>query len=313
MDLRDRGRPERDLAGQLGGHIADRYHPRRALSLLFLLSALSCITIPMVNRWIGTGNLLEDLTWPTRIFWHLTITFLMPATLLGTMSPVVAKMALNLGRAPGRTIGTIYAWGAIGSIVGTFAAGFFLIAWAGTSSAIMCVSAILAVVGIIYGHRSWVPYAGSTALLVFSVLAIGPWAFATQLGMALGIRETPEAGVIFDVDSQYQRVSVRESGSRRTLVLDALVHSKIDLSQPDRLKYDYELVYAEVLRRSHPGKGPLNAFFIGGGGFVFPRYLEEARPGSTIAVAEIDPLVTRVALEMFGISPDSTIRPIPPC
>ena len=82
---------------------------------------------------------------------------------------------------------------------------------------------------------------------------------------------------------------------------------------PTALKYDYELVYAEVLRRSHPGKGPLNAFFIGGGGFVFPRYLEEARPGSTIAVAEIDPLVTRVALEMFGISPDSTIRPIPPC
>ena len=145
------------LGNYIGGRLADRFHPRRTLALLFVLASVACATIPIVNKSIGTWSALDEISWPAHTFLHFVMTFLLPATTLGTMSPVVAKMALVMGRRTGRTIGTIYAWGSIGSIVGTFVAGFFLVSWMGTERAIVLISGILAVVGVLYGYRSWSP------------------------------------------------------------------------------------------------------------------------------------------------------------
>jgi Tfp pilus assembly protein PilF len=49
---------------------------------------------------------------------------------------------------------------------------------------------------------------------------------------------------------------------------------------------------------------------IGGGGYVYPRYVEKVWPGSTIEVVEIDPAVTKAAIEAFGLDPDTSIKTI---
>ena len=166
------------LGNYVGGLLANRFHARRTLALLFVGSSISCVSIPLVNTWVGRWETLEGLTWPTRIFLHFTLTFLLPSTFLGTMSPVVAKMALGLGRATGRTIGTIYAMGTVGSICGTFFAGFYLVASVGTERAILVVSGLLAVAGILYGYRSWFPYAWATVLLIAGVCVSGTWSWS---------------------------------------------------------------------------------------------------------------------------------------
>ena len=51
----------------------------------------------------------------------------------------------------------------------------------------------------------------------------------------------------------------------------------------------------------------LRVLFIGGGGYVMPRYLEKIHPQSTLEVIEIDPEVTRVVFEYLGLSSDSGI------
>ena len=38
------------LGNYVGGRLADRYHPRRTLSVLFVGASLACVTIPIVNR-----------------------------------------------------------------------------------------------------------------------------------------------------------------------------------------------------------------------------------------------------------------------
>ena len=92
---------------------------------------------------------VSELAW--RVFSHVSIVFLIPSTLLGTISPVVAKMALERGLPTGRTVGDIYAWGAAGSIAGTFLAGFYLIAAMGTIAIIWTVGAALLLMAIFYG------------------------------------------------------------------------------------------------------------------------------------------------------------------
>jgi len=100
----------------------------------------------------------------------------------------------------------------------------------------------------------------------------------------------------------------RDGRTIRELVLDRLVHSYSDLEDPTHLVYGYEQTYAEVIRPMMAAKPDLSAFFIGGGGYTFPRYLEALLPDSHLVVAEIDPGVTSVATQLLGLSPDTRIE-----
>jgi spermidine synthase len=94
----------------------------------------------------------------------------------------------------------------------------------------------------------------------------------------------------------------------RELVLDRLVHSYTDLNDPTNLQYGYEKTYAEVIRPVMRRRPTLDAFFIGGGGYTFPRYLEAMLPQSHLVVAEIDPGVTEIAHELLGLARDTRMQ-----
>ena len=76
--------------------------------------------------------------------------------MLGTIGPAAAKMALDLGQATGRTLGNVYAWGAVGSIIGTFLTGYYLIAYFHVPTIINTVALALALMGLFYVIRGFV-------------------------------------------------------------------------------------------------------------------------------------------------------------
>ncbi|MBU1909934.1 MAG: fused MFS/spermidine synthase [Verrucomicrobia bacterium] len=139
------------IGNYAGGIIADRWMPRRALAALFLLSAVGCLGVPGLNTLAGHWPLLWERAWPARILSHILLTFLPPAVLLGTISPVAARMALGADTRMGRAVGDVYAWGSVGAIAGTFLAGFVLIPAFGVTSIVWGVSVILALMGLLYG------------------------------------------------------------------------------------------------------------------------------------------------------------------
>ncbi|HOV77439.1 MAG TPA: fused MFS/spermidine synthase, partial [Sedimentisphaerales bacterium] len=142
----------------LGGRIADRHPARRALAVLFGLASAACVSIIIVNNAVGSWLWLWRLSWPTHVFVHVLLVFLVPSVLLGTIAPVVAKMALDHGLPTGRTIGDLYAWGAVGSIAGTFLAGFYLISAFGSVTIIWGIGAAMLLAGILYWLSCWVLY-----------------------------------------------------------------------------------------------------------------------------------------------------------
>ncbi len=139
------------IGNYIGGLLADRFRPVRTLALLFAVCAAACLVTIIANNPIGNFTWLWRFNWPARILLHVTAVFLLPSTLLGTISPVVAKMALEMGLPTGRTVGDIYASGAAGSIAGTFAAGYYLIALMGTVSIIYGVAAVMIAMSLLYG------------------------------------------------------------------------------------------------------------------------------------------------------------------
>jgi len=299
------------LGNYVGGRIADRFEPKKTLSVLFFLSSFFCLLVPLLNHGVGQWSWLWERTWPTRIITHVFLTFILPSTMLGTISPVVAKMALSKSTKTGRTLGDVYAWGAIGSIVGTFLAGFYLIALLGTLAIIITVAAVLAMIGLLYGTHSWLAYLWTGVCLLAVFFTFGSGDAVASIGRKFYFREAENPNIIYRDESQYSYIAVKENPDNpdeRGLYLDKLEHSIIDIKKPDELKYGYTWIYDGVVNRFSGTDKPVTALILGGGGYAFPQYLEMTRPGSRIEVVEIDPAVTKAAFAACGLRRDTKIK-----
>lgn len=284
------------LGNYIGGRLADRWGSLRLLGLLFLLSGLTSFGVLAVDL-VGT-SLPGD--WPVilEIMVLVTVLFFVPCVVLGTISPVVAKLAVRDLATTGATVGKIYAAGTLGSIVGTFATGFVLISWFGTTTIVWGVALVLL---------------GMASLFFWS----GRWQapIAAGLIVMVGLAGAQMAGWLDSrctLETNYFCIKVRddERGGRpvRVLVLDRLVHSYSSLENPTQLVYGYEQLYAQLTRYWAQQGGDPRALFIGGGGYTFPRYMEALYPASEIDVIEIDPGVTQVAYDLLGLDRDTEIR-----
>jgi predicted membrane-bound spermidine synthase len=163
------------LGNWLGGWLADRYDRARALSWMYLLGSVSCGSVLWLDQLVGSLPRPESFSWPAWVLTVVGVIFLMPALALGTTSPLVASMALDRSSRTGSTVGNVYAWGALGSIVGTFLTGFYLIDVWGTRSIIGLTAVTLALLAVIVaGSRrvfrtgvalGWMQLLGWTVLL----------------------------------------------------------------------------------------------------------------------------------------------------
>jgi predicted membrane-bound spermidine synthase len=289
------------LGNYIGGRLADRWASHRLLGLLFLLGGLTCVGVLLVDV---LGTRLPN-AWPIvlRIIILVTALFFIPATLLGTISPVVIKLSvLDLART-GSTVGRISAAGTAGSIVGTFATGFLLITWFGTHAIVWGVAVVLLVMAVGFFLFD-LQIHGRVIATVLAVVLIG---VATVVATAQDWTSSR-----CTLETNYFCITVREVERAgrpvRVLVLDRLVHSYSSLEDPTQLVYGYEKLYAEATHYQSLRQGRLTALFIGGGGYTFPRYMEALYPASELDVIEIDPGVTQTAYASLGLARDSRIR-----
>ena len=234
--------------------------------------------------------------------------FFLPACILGAISPVVAKMALDQGLPTGRTVGDIYACGAAGSILGTFATGYYLIAAMGTVQIIWAVSAVLTCMGI--GYAAWKREI-RVAVVLFCFLAglafllMGPGSTAKNPATPANENRI----TLFSKDTQYSYVSVdKMRGSDIcTLRLNNYVHGVAHTTNPAYLKLDYSRLFAAVTKRL--GHDDDMAFLcIGGGAFVMPRYVNWQYSGSHIDIVEIDPALAQIAESALGFEKKANMR-----
>jgi len=285
------------LGNFTGGLLADRFASRGTLSALFILAAIASASILWT---VELTRSVTDLDLPVmiQVLLAFAIAFLLPALLLGTISPVVVKLTLSDLKETGNVVGRIYAAGAAGSIAGTFLAGFWLISQFGTRGIVWGVVGLLLVMGLLigWGSRRW--------------LAVGLLALLAYGGLSLLVRSNDMLNSRCLYETNYFCIRVHPDGddpSIKVLTLDRLVHSYVNPDDPTDLRYGYERIYRDVLQAVIPPDTAFSAFFIGGGGYTFPRYLEVTYPGSQIQVAEIDPGVTETAYRHLALPRDTRI------
>ena len=239
------------------------------------------------------------------------VLFFLPSLFVGIPSPVLTKLAVDAstpGRA-GRTIGAFFAVGAVGSIIGTLAAGFIFIAWLGTTKTLLLVALAYLVMGLV---------------LFFDKRADGPkGAIVPALAVVLGGVVSAGLGNHVQaftepcrIGSSYYCIRTvdvsREYGTEaRLMVLDHLGHGVNVKDEPGKLVSPY-VELQDTLARIHSGRhSPFRVFFIGGGTYTLPRAWAAARPDAQVTVAEIDPEVTRIAETEFWLGRSDRIATMP--
>lgn len=263
------------LGAWAGGELADRVEPRRLIpALLMLGGALAIASIPLVRALGASAD--GDAGRGPFIILLAAVGFLPSATVLSAVPPAVVKLQLRDLRTTGTTVGRFSAWGTGGAIVATFLTGFVLVAWAAVTTLIVAVGVLLVVAGAVLwfvtspGHGSEVLGAGGLAAL-------------SLVGVA-----TIDAPC--DTQTSYYCLTIEvdpANPSGRTLVLDDLRHSYVDLDDPTNLQFWYIRRLVDAIEELGPD-GPIDITYLGGGGFTIPGYIAATRPGSEQTVHEID-------------------------
>ena len=200
----------------LGGYWADRSPYQKTFYKILIWAGLSIIFIPIVSKPIlrMAANAFDALQLGAMFgsFLSVIILFIIPVTLLGTISPFAIRLAVNMENA-GKISGKLYAISTLGSFFGTFLPDLVLIPIIGTHKTFLLISAIPLLIGLIglishSGIKSTRPYIWTPILI--PVLTI--WGFSGSL------KNTP--GLIYEKESSYNYIQVLEQSDYRYLRLN---------------------------------------------------------------------------------------------
>ncbi|MCY3545208.1 MAG: fused MFS/spermidine synthase [Chloroflexota bacterium] len=284
------------IGNYLGGLTADRFPTPKTLGILLLGAGLTSLSVlPLLEI---VSRLYDSLHILPRIVLITSTLFLVPSVILGMVSPVVIKLRLSDLSRTGNVVGKIYAVSTAGSIFGVFVTGFALIQWFGTRPILLGVAVFLLLMAIVFGNLWRMRIVGAAGLVLFAGVA--------AMGFATDSLQTE-----CQVESNYFCIKVRErevdGREVRTLALDRLIHSYVDLDDPTFFVYGYEKIFADVSTMVGHDKPQFSALYIGGGGYTMPRFLQTTYPQSRQEVIEIDPAVTQVTHEYLGMPRDTAI------
>lgn len=278
----------------VGGWLADR--PGRLASVAggALLAASGTALASLFVLRAAAGPVLGTFDPLSAVGLLAMAAFFLPSLAVGVVSPVLTRMALDAAPEPrrGRVLGTMFALGALGAILGTVAAGFWLIGQIGAHASVLAVALCYAVLAV--------PFLRGTARV--GCLA----AAAVVIGAAVGEGRVAALTSPCDRESDYYCVRIAEApgmGPRgRIMVLDHLAHG-INLRDHPELLHSPYVQLVDELTALRFTQGPGAAFFVGGGAYTLPRAWAARWPDAALTVAEIDPEVTRAASEEMWLDP----------
>ncbi|HUC00708.1 MAG TPA: fused MFS/spermidine synthase [Solirubrobacterales bacterium] len=278
----------------VGGYLADRTDTKLlVVGLLVLGGLLTLLTVPIVH-WLGPGARGSgDLA-----ALGITALALVPAAaVLSAVSPAVAHLQLHDLRASGTIVGRLSAWATAGALLGTFGAGFVVIPLMPVGSAVLVIGLVLVLIGIALGMTTRLLAPAGIAGALVATLAFG--AFAASADSPC-LRETHYHCIELEADP--------EDPNGEELVLDNVHNSYVDLKDPTYLRYEYTNWIADAIDGYFPRRKPLDAVFVGGGGFTLPRWLLATRPGSEAEVLEVDGDLVEFDEERLGLQTSADLR-----
>lgn len=278
-----------------GGWLADLRGDYQTLGHLLAATAGSILCIPLAHRLVGTH--FQDMDPMLGPLLASTMLFALPGVLLGSLSPYIIRLMSQLSgdRRIGLSAGTIFMFSTLGSVMGTFSAGFFFIPRINLDTIFVLIGGsimALALAGYAFLARK------------LSFLSLFLCSCNVVLLVLLAVQEPgKDSSILYDKTNFYHRIRVLQkevdNGDRMmSLYMDtAFQGAQYDRSLDIPSKYQrfwaLSRIFCPDLER---------AVFLGGGALAMPEALLRAYPGSTVEVIEIDPELLEVGRRFFKMA-----------
>lgn len=279
----------------LGGKKADQNKENdiNILANYLLIAAIATSLIPILETvFVNTlAQAVNQLIIVAII--SATIVFGIPSFLLAAVSPIAVKLKNNAPDNVGATSGKISSLSTIGSIFGTFFAGFILIPNLGVKTIILGCSILLWILSFMLFKNKDKKY---YVLIIIELIAI--------IGLnILGaqIFKNKNRDIIKDVDSEYSRIWVKEiqvdQAKYKTLQVDTGLESYIN-QETGEMGAQY-LTYFDLFE--YYNKEAKSTLMLGGAAYTYPMHYLNKYQDKTIDVVEIDKKMTEISEEEFGL------------
>ncbi|MFA6254612.1 MAG: fused MFS/spermidine synthase [Patescibacteria group bacterium] len=277
------------LGYYLGGHFSANNPKLKFLAAIIFAAGLSILIITLIKDLVlfsaielgvKTGSILATL-----------ILFTVPSVLLGMVSPYALRLKIEKIENSGGVAGNLYALSTIGSIAGTFLAGFYLIPTFGSTQILFGLSAVLIITALLGGGKKTKAIALILVIIIWSLNQLVPSQF------------------VFEGDSAYNHIIVKDTIDKnneevRILYLATESHSGV-YKNPNELYASYHQFYRlDTLFKPKIEK----ALTLGGGAYVAPRDFLKRFPKALMTVVEIDPKVTEVAKQYFWLQDNPRLK-----
>lgn len=268
-----------------GGKLADSGANEKGLSLILLISSTSTSLILLLEPFL---KYLSTVDMDIRIASTIASVFLFGpiAFTIALISPYLIKLKIRDTATSGQTVGSLYAVSTMGSIVGTFLGGFFLISYLGTSNIIILVACVLLLLSFVVYSKNYLAMALAVALIASNFL------FPNRIL------------AVADIDTHYNRWLIVDAKEYRTgrpirhlLNNTAGAQSGIYLDNPKELLFFYLRTFDLVFNIKTDIK---NALLLGAGAYTYPAHVNQIKPELSLDIVEIDPELQNIAKKYFA-------------
>ncbi|MFC1751593.1 fused MFS/spermidine synthase [Patescibacteria group bacterium] len=277
----------------IGGKIADKNPTKDILSFVVVVASFCLLTTIMIQEPFMMIFYQEPF-FGIRLSAVIAslVLFFPTSVLLGMVAPYAVKLKVSSIQTSGSTVGSLYAISTVGSIVGTFLAGFFLIPTLGTTNILVLLSATLAIVSIALQPKF------ITNMKVFVLIFLVIYLVVTSF-----FYNFINSKSVIDVDTEYSRVWIFDHNDARTgremrsMVINNENSSGMFLDS-DELASIYAKYY-DLAKHFNPEFK--SSLLLGGAGYSYPKYFLSKYPDATMDVVEIDSGLTELAEKYFGL------------
>lgn len=284
---------------QVGGHLAENGRPSTLVYLACGAGGAVAI-VPLWSSWL-LPKLAASMSPSGGALVGTALLFFVPSVLIGALSPVAVKVVNLAGADPGRASGHVSALGAMGSILGTFGAGFVLLPLMGTREVLAGVALVLVAIGVSGAVIAKLSGKGPVAI---AALVILPWLSNPAPRLAEGER------LLHEEETFYHRVRVTEYDSR----LGRIRQLDLDSTREGARALDSEVLpfwYTRFIRLAPMYvTAPKRAAFVGGGAFTMPIRFAQMYPEASVDVYELDPKVVEMGVQFFELGEHANVHAI---
>ncbi len=285
----------------LGGRMADKRPDVKVLAIaIFLAGGAVSITI-LIKDVILAAVAAAPTGLEIKSVLAALLLFAPASVALGFVTPYAIRLKMRSVDDSGNTVGRLYALSTIGSIVGTFAAGFFLIPFVGSNRTLYLIAGSLIALSLLLAPFAFTR-TGFGVLAVFVLGISGSELTAYYQLRAKGMR---------DIDTEYSRVQIFRGTEAKTgrpiraMATDPFFVQSIIYLDGEDLFAKYNRFY-HLLRYLRPEFR--HTLMIGGAGYAFPQNYLRTYPAASIDVVEIDPRMTEIAREYFRLEDNPRLK-----